>query len=61
MRSDECNKGIHRSARTRGDGGLVEGLQLGLYGMDQSLNLRGKRRPKSDLSVKATFCQRVKV
>ena len=28
--------------------------------MDQSLNLRGKRRPKSDLSVKATFCQRVK-
>ena len=29
--------------------------------MDQSLNLRGKRRPKSNLSVKATFCQRVKV
>ena len=29
--------------------------------MDQSLNLRGKRCPKSDLSVKATFRQRVKV
>ena len=28
--------------------------------MDQILNLRGKRRPKSDLPVKATFCQRVK-
>ena len=25
--------------------------------MDQSLNLRWKRRSKSDLSVKATFCQ----
>ena len=29
MRSDERNKGIHRSAHSRGDGGLVEGLQLG--------------------------------
>ena len=29
MRSDERNKGIHRSAHRRGDGGLVEGLQLG--------------------------------
>ena len=38
-----------------------KGLQPGLYGMDQSLHLRGKRRPKSDLSVKATFYQRVKV
>ena len=29
MRSDERNKGIHRSANSRGDGDLVEGLQLG--------------------------------
>ena len=28
MRSDERNKGIHRSAHSRGDGVLVEGLQL---------------------------------
>ena len=28
MRSDERNKGIHRSAHSQGDGGLVEGLQL---------------------------------
>ena len=39
-----------------------KGSQPGSYGMYQaSLKLRGKRRPKSDLSVKATFCQRVKV
>ena len=28
MRSDERDKGIHRSAHSRGDWGLVEGLQL---------------------------------
>ena len=28
MRSDESDKGIHRSAHSRGDWGLVEGLQL---------------------------------
>ena len=29
MRSDERIKGIHKSAHSRGDGGLVEGLQVG--------------------------------
>ena len=29
MPFDERNKGIHRSAHSRGDGGLVESLYLG--------------------------------
>ena len=67
--SDERNKGIHISAHSRDDGGLLEGLANGIklvftnrraynrdYTVWTSLNLRGKRRPKGDLSVKVTSC-----